>query len=223
MRWDGKGWSLPRFIELTVASCALAAALALNNCAGRAADRAGELAHSSPDLLLSHLPVVDLRVLFVYGFAAFLVCVFGLGAWREGRRAAHILWLYAILVALRSVFITLTPMREPDGALQVLGDPLFDALGRHMTFKHDLFFSSHTAMPFLAFLSFRDRWARRLFLAFSVTMAATVLLTRVHYSIDVFAAFFITYAVYRFERRWLRVPYRRLRHRLLGGLLRPKA
>lgn len=223
MRWDKKGWSLPRFLELAAAGGALAAALALNNCAGRAADRAGEFAPASPDLLLTHLPVVDLRFFFVYGFAAFLVLVFGLGALREGRRAAHILWLYALLVSLRSVFITLTPMHEPAGALHVLGDPLFDALGRHMTFKHDLFFSSHTAMPFLAFLCFRDRWARRLFLAISVAMAATVLLTRAHYSIDVFAAYFITYAVYRFERRWLRVPYRRLRHRLLGGFFPAKA
>ena len=50
-------------------------------------------------------------------------------------------------------------------------------------------------------------------------LAATVLLTRLHYSIDVFSAYFITYALYRFERRKLRAPYRRVRMRLLGFLL----
>jgi len=220
-RWDTSRWTLPRLIELAIALIGLGVTLAFNNWLGRIASRAGESAHPSPDLLLSHLPVVDLRVFFVWGFAAFLAALIGIALLRERRRLAHIAWLYSLMIAVRSVFIVLTPMRSPEGALWVGGDPLFEAVGRHLTFRNDLFFSSHTSLPFLAYLIFRDRWARLGFLATSLAMAATVLLTRLHYSIDVFAAFFITYAVYRWERRVLRAPYRRFRYRVLGWLLRP--
>ncbi len=222
MRWNNKRWDLPRLVELAIALSALGGALLLNNWLGRVAERNGARAHPSPDLLLSLLPVVDLRFLFVYGFAGFLVALLAIGLWRERHHLAHIAWLYAMLISLRSVFIILTPMREPVGALPVAGDPLFDAVGRYLTFRNDLFFSSHTALPFLAYLTYRDGWARRIFLAFTLAMAATVLLTRQHYSIDVFAAFFITYALYRWERRWLRAPYRRARARVFSWTRRAR-
>lgn len=216
-KWDTSRWTRVRLVELIVSLCALAGAIAFNSYMGGVADRAGETAHPSPDLLLSLLPRVDLRVLFVWGFAAFWAWAIGVALLRERRRLAHIAWLYALLLLVRSLFIVLTPMRAPPDSLWVGGDPLFDAVGRHLTFRNDLFFSSHTALPFLGFLVYRDRWARLVFLGFSVTLAVTVLLTRLHYSIDVFAAYFITYAVYRFEHRWLRWPYRRLRWRVLFG------
>jgi len=220
VRWDATRWNRARLIELALAAAGLSGAIALNSWMGGVADRLGQRCAPSPDLLLSFLPRVDLRVLFVWGFAAFLVWAIAAGLLREGRRIAHIMWLYTLLIGLRSVFIVLTPMRSPVGALWVGGDPLFDAIGRHLTFHNDLFFSSHTACPYLGYLAYRDAWVRRVFLALSIVLAATVLLTRLHYSIDVFSAYFITYALYRFERRKLRAPYRRLRMRLLGFLLR---
>ncbi|MFI5360914.1 MAG: phosphatase PAP2-related protein [Elusimicrobiota bacterium] len=218
IKWDTSRWSRARVLELAVALCGLGGAIAFNSFMGKIADSAGEAAHSSPDLLLSLLPRVDLRVLFVWGFAAFWAWAIGIALIRERRRLAHIAWLYSLLLLVRSLFIVLTPMRVPLDYLWVGGDPLYDALGRHLTFRNDLFFSSHTALPFLGYLIYSDVWARRVFLGFSIVLAATVLLTRLHYSIDVFAAYFITYAVYRFEHRWLRRPYRRLRWRILSGL-----
>lgn len=207
------GRRLGRAGELALSGAALAGAIALNYAAGRMADAAGVRAHTSPDLVLSLLPVLDLRAVFVWGFGAFLVFAVLVTAWRERRHAAYILWMYALLVAVRSFFIVLTPMKEPEGALSVQGDPLFDAVGRYLTFRHDLFFSAHTALPFLGFLLFRDRWVRAVFLALSILLAATVLFCRIHYSIDVAAAYFITYAVYRGEIRWFRAPYRAWRRR----------
>jgi hypothetical protein len=217
-KWDTSRWSRVRLIELAAALAGLGAAVAFNSFMGHVADGAGERAHPSPDMLLSLLPRVDLSVLFVWGFAAFCVWAIGVALARERHRLAHIAWLYALLLVTRGLFIVLTPMRAPLDALWSGGDPLFDAVGSYLTFRNDLFFSSHTALPFLGFLIYRDRWARLVFLGFSITLAATVLLMRRHYSIDVFAAYFITYAVYRFEYRWLRRPYRRLRGRMLSGL-----
>lgn len=61
-----------------------------------------------------------------------------------------------------------------------------------------MFFSGHTAIPFLGFLVFyEDKFMRYFCLAASVLMGATSLLTHQHYSIDVFSAFFITYATFK--------------------------
>ena len=216
--WDTSRWSRARLIELATALAGLGAAIAFNSFMGHVADGAGESAHPSPDMLLRLLPRADLSVLFVWGFAAFWAWAIGVALIRERRRLAHIAWLYSILLVTRGLFIVLTPMRAPADAIWSGGDPLFDAVGSYLTFRNDLFFSSHTALPFLGFLVYRDRWARLVFLGFSIVLAATVLLMRRHYSIDVFAAYFITYAVYRFEYRWLRWPYRRLRWRLLSAV-----
>ena len=66
-------------------------------------------------------------------------------------------------------------------------------------YKNDLFFSAHTGIPFLAFLLFNkdNKWISYFFLISSFIMALTVLFMHVHYSIDVFAAYFITYSIYK--------------------------
>src|SRR5207249_132495 len=73
----------------------------------------------------------------------------------------------------------------------------FNQVGRYFTVHNDLFFSLHTALPFLGFLAFRTRAVRWSCLAFSILLGATVLLGRNHYSVDVAAAYLITYAVFR--------------------------
>ncbi|UVK57536.1 sphingomyelin synthase family protein (plasmid) [Mesorhizobium sp. AR02] len=76
------------------------------------------------------------------------------------------------------------------------------------TFGGDLFFSGHTGAPFLLALMFwKDSRLRFAFLAAAVLFGAAVLLGHLHYSIDVFAAFFISYGVhdlarFLFRRDW---------------------
>ena len=70
-------------------------------------------------------------------------------------------------------------------------------LGRLLS-GNDLFFSGHTGLPFLLALIFWDvplvRWIS---IGVSVIFGTAVLLGHLHYSIDVFSAFFITYSVFR--------------------------
>ncbi|MBI5211374.1 MAG: hypothetical protein HY927_15475 [Elusimicrobia bacterium] len=218
--WERQRLTPARVVETAVAFGGLLGAICVNYYAGKLADVQGELARPLPDLLLRHLPLVDMRIVFVWGFALFLAWVFAAGFWFERHRAAHILWLYALLILLRSFFIILTPMHVPKGALLAHEGWVYQNVGRYLNFKHDLFFSAHTAMPYLGYLVFRERWVGWTFLGLSVLMAMTVLCSRLHYSIDVFAAYFITYAVYRLERRWFRRPYRRLRHAIFVWLWR---
>jgi hypothetical protein len=196
-----------RLEEVAAGAAALAGALWLNHQAGLMADAAGAHAGLSPDLLLTYLPIVDTGPLFVWGFLVFLLAIIAVGATTERRRAAYILWSYALLTATRAFFIVLTPMHRPAGGFTVDGDPLFRIFGPYMTFHHDLFFSSHTASPFMAYLLVRGKWIRRFFLALSVLLALTVLLGRFHYSIDVFAAYFIAFAVHKAEVRWFQPSY----------------
>ena len=68
---------------------------------------------------------------------------------------------------------------------------------RDFAFGGDLFFSAHTGTPFLMALAFWDnKFLRILFIVTAVFFGVIVLLGHFHYSIDVLAAFFITYTIY---------------------------
>lgn len=73
MKWDTSRWSRERIIEFIIAVACLGCAIAFNSFMGGLADVAGESAHPSPDMLLALLPRVDLRILFVWGFAAYFI------------------------------------------------------------------------------------------------------------------------------------------------------
>jgi membrane-associated phospholipid phosphatase len=65
-------------------------------------------------------------------------------------------------------------------------------------FQNDLFFSGHTGGPFLvALILWKNRFMRYSLLIVSVLMAFTVLAMRLHYSIDIIGAYFITYGIFK--------------------------
>jgi hypothetical protein len=192
-----------RRTELAVSLSALAAALAATNLADRYVDRIGETAPVSPDFLLNRLPAVDLSAVYWWGAAAFILFATSAAVLRERERLAFIARSYALLMLFRAGLMILTPLHIPQGAVSVDSGLIYTSVGRHLTTHNDLFFSMHTAMPFLGALVFRDRLDSAVCLAFSVLMAATVLLLKTHYSLDVAGAFLVTYAVYKLQERWL--------------------
>lgn len=200
-------------VESGAGLASLGLALVLNYHLGLMSHALGSQAQPAPDLLFRLLPLWDMRFFFVWGFAAFMALAVIAAFWREPKRLGSLAFSFALLIAVRAVCINLTSLRLPYEALPISGYSLFDAVGTKLTFDHDLFFSSHTAMPFLAFLIYRDKGLKLAFLGFSILMGATVLLSRLHYSIDVFAAFPITYALHQADRRFLRRPFRIWRRR----------
>jgi hypothetical protein len=86
-----------------------------------------------------------------------------------------------------------THLQSPADAIPISFPWIFKGL----SFKNDMFFSGHTAIPFLGFLLFKNSKIRFLFLAGSVFLGTAALLMHEHYSIDVFSAFFITYCSYK--------------------------
>ena len=151
-----------------------------------------------PDIILSNIPTIDLSIIFIYGYIIILG-VFILYPLFFKTRELHIaISQFSLIVLIRSVFIMLTHFGAPAGIIAVQHSFYFFDL---VSFPNALFFSGHTALPFLGFLIFQDEKIKHFFLISTIIMAVTVLLMHIHYSIDVFAALFITYGSYKMGNR----------------------
>ncbi len=144
------------------------------------------------DIILSHIPVFNVGGIFVYGPVLFWLLILAYLA-SEPRKTPFTFKSIAVFLLIRSFFVSLThigpfPTHITLDTKGILG--LF-------TSGNDLFFSNHTGLPFFMALIFWDNRTLRYFcLASSVFFGAIVLMAHVHYSIDVFAAFFITYTIF---------------------------
>lgn len=155
------------------------------------------------DIILSNIPAFDLDFLFVYGtFAILIIISLLLVLWPN--RLPFALKGLALFFLIRSVFVSLTHL----GPYPIDPAPTPAPFFNSMFFAGDLFFSGHTGTPFLGALAF---WhiprLRYFFLGASVFFGTIVLLGHYHYSIDVLAAFFITYSIFNmalwlFPREW---------------------
>jgi hypothetical protein len=169
----------------------LFASLVVNYYAGRYATQ--RASNPVTDLILTNTPVFEVGGLFVYSFALFLLFIVVLLVVKP-RRTPFTLKAIALFVFVRSFFITMTHLGP--FPTQAAIDP--SNLINWLTFGGDLFFSGHTGLPFLmALVYWNEARLRALFLGASAVSAIIVLSGHLHYSIDVFAAFFITYGVFR--------------------------
>jgi len=183
-----------------VAIVFLLAALVVNLMAGVYAT-----AHATGwvgDIVLSNIPVVNVDDVFVYGPLIFWTIV-SLYCLYDPKKIPFWLKSVAFFIVIRSIFITLTHIGPfPDRAAV---DSL--SLGSNINLfifssGADLFFSGHTGLPFLLSLVFWKNLPMRIFcLIASVFFGVVVLLGHLHYSIDVLAAFFITYTIYHIAVR----------------------
>jgi len=152
-----------------------------------------------PDIILDRLPVINAGFLFVWLYIAINI-IFILYPFIFKPSSIHrYLGSFSLFIAVRAFFVTLTHLKTPANAVQVS----FPWITDKMLFSNDLFFSGHVGLPFLGFLIFRkdNKILSYFMLASSIILAITVLVMHQHYSIDVFAAFFITYAIYKIGNR----------------------
>jgi len=144
------------------------------------------------DIVLSNIPVMNVDAHFVIGTFVIVALVASLliarPQWLPFTAAA-----LGLFYTIRAIFISLTHLGPfPDRIHLDWGTIVSKFIG-----GNDLFFSGHTGAPFLLALIF---WSipplRYTFLAWTAFFAAIVLLGHFHYSIDVLAAFFITYTIF---------------------------
>lgn len=119
---------------------------------------------------------------------------------RNPGRLVFALQLYVLMVGSRIVAMYLLPL-DPPADMILLRDPIVELFGTGRTLTRDLFFSGHTATLFILFLTANRRATRAAFMLLTLVVAAAMLIQHVHYTIDVVAAFFFTYANYAFLRK----------------------
>lgn len=162
------------------------------------------------DIILDNIPTFNVGFIFTWG-AILLMAFVALLLALEPKRIPFVVKSSALFVFIRSVFITLTHLAPvPDhsafGVNQFLSMLSLDG-------SADLFFSGHTGFPFLMALIFWDNKKLRItFIAISIVLASAVLLGHLHYSIDVFAAYFITYTIFHIATKFFKKDYSMFHH-----------
>lgn len=157
---------------------------------------------AAPDFFLDRIPVYDVSVLFFWGIV-FLAMIPILFCMHRPTRLPFILELSALFFIVRSFFIILThlapPVVEHYRYIELhhgYGSLFLASSG------YDMFFSGHAGYPFLFALFFWENMVMRIsMLAVSAFMGAVVLLGHLHYSIDVFAAYFIAFGVFTMAKK----------------------
>ncbi|MBM3233363.1 hypothetical protein FJZ18_04325 [Candidatus Pacearchaeota archaeon] len=161
-----------------------------NKAAGTYADSFISL--PAPDIILDSIGPYDVTFLYVWFFLLVMYSLFLYPLIFTPGRFYYACGLIAFFTIVRSIFISLTHLYAPAQAISPVFPPTFSTIA----YTNDLFFSGHTGLPFLGFLMFKNHWAKEFFLFSSIVLGASTLLMHQHYSIDVFAAFFITYGIY---------------------------
>ncbi len=168
------------------------------------ASRYATLKASNPveDIILSNTQAYNFEFLFVE--LAIALCLFVIVLCvKFPKTAPFVLKTVSLFIIIRAIFVSLTHI-GPYPTKLVLESKMLDFI----TSGNDLFFSGHTGLPFLiALIYWEHMYLRRLFITSSIIFGVVVLLSHLHYSIDVFAAFFITYAIYHIALKLFKTDY----------------
>jgi hypothetical protein len=103
---------------------------------------------------------------------------------------------YIVLVIFRIGVMYVVPLDAPDGIIPLI-DPFVQFFGSGGVLTKDLFFSGHTSILLLLFLTAKRRDLRVIFLVSAIIVGVCVIWQHVHYTIDVLVAPFFSYLSYR--------------------------
>ena len=148
-----------------------------------------------PDPILNLFNPIDLTwLIFALIYLSLIAAIAAL--LNNPKQLMFAIQLYVLMVVLRIIAMYLMPL-EPPLKMITLNDPLVEFFGTGQTLTKDFFFSGHTVILFILFLVSEKKVFKIIFLLSTIAVAITVLLQHVHYTIDVFAAIFFTYACYK--------------------------
>ncbi len=151
------------------------------------------------DLVLDNIPIVNLNPIIVEGaLGAIAGSVILLLI--KPQYLPFALKAAAIFIATRGVFNSLTHLGIYPGQVNP-GNGFLDRIYTDFDLEGGFFFSGHTGLTFLMGLVFwREKIWRYAYFILAVVFGIAVLFAHVHYSIDVLAAPYITYGVFRMSQ-----------------------
>jgi hypothetical protein len=168
----------------------LALSLIVNHFVGAYVDKSN--VHAVNDILLDNLPVMNVNFIVNEGVWLY-ISIMAFFAFKHPQKIPFGFKSIALFVLIRSIFVSLTHLGPA---------PIHSFLNSHdlltsIAAGNDMFFSGHTGMPFLLALVFwDDKIARSVSIFASLFFGFSMILGHLHYSIDVFSAFFITYTIF---------------------------
>jgi hypothetical protein len=179
--------------EIVVTLFFLAVVLAsLANFVNFAEERPGVVL---PDPILNLFNPIDLTwLIFALIYISLVVAIITLI--KNPKQLMFAIQVYSLMVIVRIAAMYLLPL-EPPSKMIILNDPFVEFFGTGQTLTKDLFFSGHTATLYILFLVSEKKTFKSFFLISTIAVAISVLLQHIHYTIDVFAAVFFTYACYK--------------------------
>ena len=189
-RWNDLFKDKRVVVSFIVAFLFLAISLYVNFIAGNYATEKA----SAPvtDIILSNTKAYDVDMIFNYGPIALFAVVAGVLLY-DPKKIPFTIKSISLFTVIRSVFISLTHLGPFLAQTAVVNGNFISKF----TFGGDLFFSGHTGLAFLMTLLFwKNKLLRYVFLSYSIFIGIIVLLGHYHYTIDVLAAFFITYTIF---------------------------
>jgi membrane-associated phospholipid phosphatase len=147
------------------------------------------------DLILDHLPVIDLSLVYdiVCLIPIFLMFVYIVHK-KDYNRIPFILLMVGLFYIVRGVFIVLTPFGNPpmfNGS-----DPLFNGFSKY---ELGVYPSGHTGNVFMLFLLVKDSLYKKIIITCLAIVIIALLLSHGHYSIDIFSGIFFAYAIRAFS------------------------
>ncbi len=164
---------------------------------GKYADSvAGE---SLNDIILDYLPIINLSFMYVYVYLFVLVLIIAYPLLFAPEKLPFTVFAVALIATIRAIFNIMTHLGPPVEDIELILTGLPDIL-KGMYFKADLFFSGHVAIPTLGFFIFKERKIKWLWFSLIIVEILVNLFMHTHYSIDIFAAPFFSYAVFKFSQ-----------------------
>ena len=154
------------------------------------------------DIILNNIPTVDIDSFIIIGALSltFLAIFLFLA---KPKYINFGIKSIALFIIIRSFFISLTHLGVNPHEVVFDSNSFGYGLYNFLYNSHnDFFFSGHTGLPFMLALIFwpENNW-RKFFFIISFVFGVSVLLGHIHYSIDVFAAPFMTYGIFTISKR----------------------
>ncbi len=154
------------------------------------------------DWLLNNIPSIDLSIpIFTIIWSCALLLI-----WQSSKNPAIFLtylWGFIFLMLSRMVTISLVPLNPPNHLIPLL-DPLINKTFYDGVFiTKDLFYSGHTASILLMSFCLKNNVHKKITLVAAISIGIMVLLQHIHYTIDVVAVPFFTYAVYYITKKFV--------------------